>query len=415
MSLVSRNWGVQKNNNYFRTGVSQVLARMNYGSTLSHLRRCVIPIGKEGKNAKIRQTHASQIMYLCPNECFDPNTLILLWNGSYRLAKDIRVGDYLVDDNGNPTRVKSICSGMTTMYEVQQEKKHFMNYTVTDNHILTLKIRLFKQITKHNNRPKKYNLRWFNKEILKDNYKDFSTMEEAVKFSNSIVEDDILDITIEKYLKLPENIRKKLVGFKCNGVNWEKDDANFDELLDIIKYNRFIPENYILNDRNTRFKVLAIIIDKWGSVRANGHEIRIDIKSLMTSVIRDIIYISRSLGFSCTQRNSRYNRKNSPCQEITLTGEFLYEISTLLKKNKINCFNNDIARKRSASFLQSPIQVIKKEFAPFVGWQLEGNGRFLLSDFTVVHNTPKFIGRVIPKVLLVCYNRQHNQIAGKSC
>ena len=68
MSLVSRNWGVQKNNNYFRTGVSQVLARMNYGSTLSHLRRCVIPIGKEGKNAKIRQTHASQIMYLCPNE-----------------------------------------------------------------------------------------------------------------------------------------------------------------------------------------------------------------------------------------------------------------------------------------------------------------------------------------------------------
>ena len=68
MSLVSRNWGVQKNNNYFRTGVSQVLARMNYGSTLSHLRRCVIPIGKEGKNAKIRQTHPSQIMYLCPNE-----------------------------------------------------------------------------------------------------------------------------------------------------------------------------------------------------------------------------------------------------------------------------------------------------------------------------------------------------------
>jgi hypothetical protein len=60
-------WGVQKNS-YIRTGVSQVLARMNYGSTLSHLRRVVIPIGKEGKNAKIRQTHQSQIMYLCPNE-----------------------------------------------------------------------------------------------------------------------------------------------------------------------------------------------------------------------------------------------------------------------------------------------------------------------------------------------------------
>ena len=363
---------------------------MNYGSTLSHLRRCVIPIGKEGKNAKIRQTHPSQIMYLCPNECFAINTPILLWDGRVKLAQDIIVGDCLIDDNGNPTRVRSTCSGMTTMYEVQQDKKNFMNYTVTDNHILTLKIRLFKQITKHNNRPKKYNLKWFNKEILKDNYRDFETLEEAINFSNSIKDDDILDITIEKYLKLPENIRKRLVGFKSNGVNWKKeDDADFNELIDIIKYERCIPENYILNDRNTRLKVLAFIIDIWGSVRANGHEVRIDIQNSMKSVIRDIIFISRSLGFSCTQRKSRYNRSNSSCEEIRLTGEFLYEIPTLLKKNKINIFENEIARKRSSSFLQSPIKVIKKEFAPFVGWQLEGNGRFLLSDFTVVHNTPR--------------------------
>lgn len=64
MSLVGSNWGVQKNN-YVRTGVSQVLSRLTYGATLSHLRRVVIPIGKEGKNAKIRQIHSSQIMYIC--------------------------------------------------------------------------------------------------------------------------------------------------------------------------------------------------------------------------------------------------------------------------------------------------------------------------------------------------------------
>ena len=79
MSLVYRNWGVQKNN-YIRTGVSQVLARMNYGSTLSHLRRCVIPIGKEGKNAKIRQTHPSQIMYLCPNETPEGQSIGIVLN-----------------------------------------------------------------------------------------------------------------------------------------------------------------------------------------------------------------------------------------------------------------------------------------------------------------------------------------------
>ena len=40
--------------------------------------------------------------------------------------------------------------------------------------------------------------------------------------------------------------------------------------------------------------------------------------------------------------------------------------------------------------LESPIKIIEKGIGKFVGWQLEGNGRFLLSDFTTVHNTPKF-------------------------
>jgi len=58
------NWGVQKNS-YIRAGVSQVLSRLTYSSTISHLRRLVIPIGKEGKNTKIRQIHQSQIGYIC--------------------------------------------------------------------------------------------------------------------------------------------------------------------------------------------------------------------------------------------------------------------------------------------------------------------------------------------------------------
>lgn len=61
------NWGVQKNA-YVRTGVSQVLSRMTWGATISHIRRIVIPIGKEGKNAKIRQIHPSQYGFQCPTE-----------------------------------------------------------------------------------------------------------------------------------------------------------------------------------------------------------------------------------------------------------------------------------------------------------------------------------------------------------
>jgi DNA-directed RNA polymerase II subunit RPB2 len=66
-SFATGNWGVQKNN-YIRNGVSQVLSRLSYSATLSHLRRVVIPIGKEGKNTKIRQLHPSQIFFIDPAE-----------------------------------------------------------------------------------------------------------------------------------------------------------------------------------------------------------------------------------------------------------------------------------------------------------------------------------------------------------
>jgi DNA-directed RNA polymerase II subunit RPB2 len=44
------NWSTKKTT-HMKVGVSQVLNRMTYAATLSHLRHIVIPIGKEGKNA----------------------------------------------------------------------------------------------------------------------------------------------------------------------------------------------------------------------------------------------------------------------------------------------------------------------------------------------------------------------------
>lgn len=61
------NWGIPKSN-YIRCGVSQILSRLSYNSTQSHLRRILIPIGKEGKNSKIRQIHCSQFGFICGNE-----------------------------------------------------------------------------------------------------------------------------------------------------------------------------------------------------------------------------------------------------------------------------------------------------------------------------------------------------------
>ncbi|KAI3952972.1 hypothetical protein MKX01_028664 [Papaver californicum] len=66
-SLGTGNWG-QANAAGTRSGVSQVLNRLTYASTLPHPRRLNSPIGSEGKLAKPRQLHNSQWGILCPAE-----------------------------------------------------------------------------------------------------------------------------------------------------------------------------------------------------------------------------------------------------------------------------------------------------------------------------------------------------------
>lgn len=51
-----------------KTGVSQVLNRLTFASSLSHLRRLNSPIGREGKLAKPRQLHNTHWGMICPAE-----------------------------------------------------------------------------------------------------------------------------------------------------------------------------------------------------------------------------------------------------------------------------------------------------------------------------------------------------------
>ena len=67
-SLATGNWGDQRKAASAKAGVSQVLNRYTYASTLSHLRRTNTPIGRDGKLAKPRQLHNTHWGLVCPAE-----------------------------------------------------------------------------------------------------------------------------------------------------------------------------------------------------------------------------------------------------------------------------------------------------------------------------------------------------------
>ena len=64
-ALATGNWGVKNN---AKVGVSQILSRMTYPATLSHLRRVCTSIDKTSKLVQPRKLHGSQWGVFCPAE-----------------------------------------------------------------------------------------------------------------------------------------------------------------------------------------------------------------------------------------------------------------------------------------------------------------------------------------------------------
>jgi DNA-directed RNA polymerase II subunit RPB2 len=91
-SLATGNWGDQQNAMSSKAGVSQVLNRYTFASTLSHLRRCNTPLGREGKIAKPRQLHNTHWGMVCPAETPEGQACGLVKNLS--LMACISVGSY---------------------------------------------------------------------------------------------------------------------------------------------------------------------------------------------------------------------------------------------------------------------------------------------------------------------------------
>jgi DNA-directed RNA polymerase beta subunit len=476
-ALATGDFGI-KHTNSNKVGVAQVLNRLTYVSSLSHARRISTPTDKSGKLIPPRKLHNTSWGFLCPAECFDPETEILMWDGTSKLAKNIIIGDILIDDLGNPTTVRTTCSGSKNMYDIIPDKQNFMKHRVTDNHILTLKIRGHKSITKSNRKNRKYThkVEFLNREEIQIQEKYFHSLEDAEMFVNSFDDDDTIDITIEKYLKLNKRTKDNLVLFKIEGIHWPKKDIEMDPYLlgmwlgdglstgcgfalnyktdletltywenwaqdngaiitkgkrynfsiiskknkeaqesglcnrveeaPLKKYlrkynllnNKHIPNEYLTNDRETRLKVLAGLIDTDGSVRANGHEIRICQGPANYQIIEDAYTLAMSLGFSCgvkegisqwTDDKSK-DKKFSTYKELTITGSKIYEIPTLLPRKKLNPIEDKTQLLRSKSFMCSKFSLAEVGIGPYVGWQLhDKRGRFCLKDGLTSHNTPE--------------------------
>lgn len=82
-ALATGDFGIKHNNNSNKVGVAQVLNRLTYISSLSHLRRINTPIDKSGKLIPPRKLHSTSWGYLCPAETPEGGSVGIVKNLSY--------------------------------------------------------------------------------------------------------------------------------------------------------------------------------------------------------------------------------------------------------------------------------------------------------------------------------------------
>ena len=103
-SLATGNWGDQKKAMSATAGVSQVLNRYTFSSTLSHLRRTNTPVGRDGKLAKPRQLHNTHWGLVCPAETPEGQACGLVKNLSLMCSVSVGTStepiiDYMITRN----------------------------------------------------------------------------------------------------------------------------------------------------------------------------------------------------------------------------------------------------------------------------------------------------------------------------
>jgi hypothetical protein len=398
---------------------------------------------------KCKSTHPHDVVYnnltiIYSNEkvsgegeakCLAKGTLILKWDGSVQTVENICVGDYVIGDDGKSRLVTELVNGESEMYEIDQGDG--TKYTVNKNHILSLYVMDHKKL-KWSNKRQVWIMNWYNTKknrykslsvnpdtyykcykhtyksdvivMTKDEYYEISKLEakkDALKFLNRIPDDPVVNISVQTYLKLPQMTRKKLYGYKSSCIQWEKKEVEINPytmgkmLSDVCNSpTNHIPLDYIINDENTRLEVLAGLIDNTSGVYFifNKNLIKINKCACERHLVKDIEYVSRTLGLNVRVSTKISKRKNicvnSLCDKyicITIYGNIL---KIPIRTNKHGQLKSTYKSTYNGEYVVNkiPIKSITSiGVGDYYGFNTDGNHRFVLGDFTSTHNCMDFV------------------------
>lgn len=352
-----------------------------------------------------------RVLLVSPTGCHAPGQPILMFDGGIKPVEQIRVGDQVMGPDSTPRTVLQLRHGFDEMFRITPVKGD--PFVVNRHHVLTL-VR-----TGDKERPggeivdveldKYFNWSAYAKHVHKlfRARVDFPAPAEVLSLdpyflgvwlgdgtTSSIVaiskpDPEIRALAEEQAHKYGLQVRAAAgdttsVSWVISGFSRRRNpmrDALEKLGLGRMGPDRFIPQQYKLGPPAARRAILAGLIDSDGHVNNGG----CDFISMYRTLTDDLVFVARSLGLAayahpCEKRDQ--NGGGGTYYRAYISGD----LSVLPMR---------IARKKAApraqkkNVLRTGFSVEPVDPGSFYGFTLDHDGRYLLGDFTVTHNSGK--------------------------
>ncbi|RYY15352.1 MAG: hypothetical protein EON55_06525 [Alphaproteobacteria bacterium] len=367
----------------------------------------------------------------------------MMADGTIRQVQDIVEGDRIMGDDSTPRNVSSLARGREEMYRVHPTKGD--PFVVNKSHILCLR---YSKTTRPRFRHQRGSWTVQHCDAAGQvHVTSFRTEEQARVYEAALPEGPI-ELSVGQLLQLSEAHRSKMKGYRT-AIDFAATAVPFDpwtiglwlgdgdssapiitttdcEIVDRLLRmtdefdvvvqprsdpyrfsicgerpikggnpfrnalaregllgNKHIPRVFKCNSRATRLSLLAGIIDSDGHCSNGGYDIVQKCKGLA----EDIVYVARSLGFASyihpCRKGCWYDgayRENDYFR-ITIYGDGLHELPLACSRKRT------APRRQVKAPLRYGLRLEELGVGDYYGFEIDGNRRFVLGDFTVTHNT----------------------------
>lgn len=367
-----------------------------------------------------------------PTGCHAPGQGILMYDGSVKKVEDVAVGDQLMGPDSLPRNVLSLARGHDDMVRIVPVKG--TSFIVNMDHILTLqrtgtKYRAWEMVDvsvrewlewsnwrKHIHKLVRTGVKFnrqddvYNSDFYLDPYflglligdGGYTNSPNITSADKEIVEEiykqaEVFGLKVREDKK-PNN---KAVSYYMTGDGVSNYLSN--RLRQIGLYGRtsgekFIPPMYKTSSRDARLDLIAGILDADGSLSSNGY----DFISKSKQLAEDVAYVARSLGMAAYISEAKKSDQNGTLgvyHRVFISGE-TSQIPCRIDRKKAK------ERKQVKSVLRTGFSIESVGMGEYFGFSLDGDGRYLMDDFTITHNTgksfsPALVSRFRPVTVMV--------------